>query len=158
VGPDSGATAAEPPPYTGPPPLVPLGALPLGAPPVGDEQLRQVLDRLDVQSAADGARALQTMAATLASGEQVEHLVVGRVRDMPCVVARTGRRLLVVADRPGRPLVESLHPLRTVVSLDPSTATLAVSDGRRVMHVVGVRDLDEAIGLVGSDRVDPAWF
>lgn len=134
---------------------------PSGAPPLGDEHLHRAVDRLDAASVFAAGGALQTAAAALAPGEEVEHLVVGSVQAVPCVVIRSERRLLVVADRPGRPLVESLHPLHTNVSValaEDGTAVVSVSDGRRVMAVGGVRDVEAARLLAGSTRVDPAYF
>jgi hypothetical protein len=91
----------------------------------------------------------------------VERLVVGRAKGLACVVARTDRRLLVVADRAGRPLVESLRPDRTMVGVQRSpdaTVTLVVSDGRRVMRLQQVRETVEAELLAGSSGTGPAYF
>ena len=149
-----------PPPYTGPwPVVVPL--VPSGAPPLGDEHMERAVARLDGVSARDSAGALRIVASALASGEHVERLVAGHVRGMPCVVVRTGRRLLVVVDRSGRPLIESLHPLRSVLGVarrPDGSADVSVSDGRRVMVVNGVSDVSEAELLAGSRTVDPDWF
>ena len=117
--------------------------------------------RLDPRSANEAARALKVVARTLDTGERVERLVVGRAKGLPCVVARTDRRLLVVADRAGRPLVESLHPHQTMVGVDDAddgTVTLVVSDGRRVMRLLGVREVAEAELLVVPDRSGPTYF
>ena len=86
----------------------------------------------------------------------------GWARGMACVVARTERRVLVVVDRPGRPLVESLHPTRTTVSVfrpaGSASASLAVVDGRRVLEVAGVRDEDEAAAISRSGNAGPGYF
>jgi hypothetical protein len=79
----------------------------------------------------------------------VLHLVVGRVKGIACVLARTERRLVVVADRPGRPLVESLHPA-TPVRVQPvedGTAVVVVVDRLRQLRIEGVRDRAEARAL-----------
>ena len=123
--------------------------------------MERAVARLDDVSARDSAGALRIVASALASGEHVERLVAGHVRGMPCVVVRTGRRLLVVVDRSGRPLIESLHPLRSVLDVarrPDGSADMSVSDGRRVMVVNGVSDVSEAELLAGSRTVDPAWF
>jgi hypothetical protein len=78
-----------------------------------------------------------------------------------CVVARTERRVIVVADRPGRPLVESLHPTRTLVTVmpgDDGRIGLSVSDGSRVLRLAGVRDVVEAASLAAPGQPDPGYF
>jgi len=75
------------------------------------------------------------------------------VKDIPCVVVRTERRVLVVADRSGRPVVESMHPQRTSVIAragGDGTVHVTVSDGGREMRLTGVRDATEAESLAGS--------
>ena len=67
----------------------------------------------------------------------------------------------MVADRPGRALVESLHPHQTMVGVqdaDDGTVTVVVSDGRRVMRLEGVHEVAEAELLVGPDRSGPTYF
>lgn len=87
--------------------------------------------------------------------------MVGRAKGLVCAVARTDRRLLIVADRAGRPLVESLRPDKTVVGVQRSpdaTVTLVVSDGRRVMRLQHVRETVEAELLAGSAGSSPSYF
>ena len=89
---------------------------------------------------AQATAALRVTSTSLAAGEVVHRLVVGHAKGLVCVLARTDRRLLVVADRPGRALVESLHPHQTMVGVqdaDDGTVTVVVSDGRRVMRLRG---------------------
>ncbi len=136
-----------------------------GTPSGGDgppaDPLGAARGRLDPRSASQASGALRVAATTLAVGERVERLVAGRAKGLPCVVARTDRRLLVVADRPGRPLVESLHAHQTMVGIedaDDGTVTLVVSDGRRVMRLQGVREVAEAELLVGPDPSGPTNF
>jgi hypothetical protein len=135
---------------------------PSGPDPLVPDPLGPALGRLDPGSAATCAGALRVASGALASGERVERLVAGRAKGLPCVVARTERRLMVVAERPGQPpLVESLHPLQTMVAVEPAadgTIALIVSDGRRVMRLQGVRDRTEAELLAVSHRADPTYF
>ena len=96
---------------------------------------------------------LALLADALAAGEQVRQIALGRAGGFECALARTDRRLLVVADRPGRPFVQSLHPQRTVVHvLGPRAlpATVVVVDGDRRLEVVGVTDRDEADRLAAG--------
>jgi putative ABC transport system permease protein len=96
---------------------------------------------------------LALLADALAAGEQVRQIVLGRAGGFECALARSDRRLLVVADRPGRPFVQSLHPHRTVVHvLGPRAlpATVVVVDGDRRLEVVGVTDRDEADRLAAG--------
>jgi len=57
--------------------------------------------------------------------------------------------------------VESLHPTRTTVSVMAGTGgpvRMAVSDGRRVLEVSGIRDTDQATALARPGRPDPGYF
>jgi len=124
-----------------------------GASDPAQDSLRRAAARLDPLSSGDVAGALRIVGSTLAEGEQVERLVAGRVKDIPCVVVRTERRVLVVADRSGRPVVESMHPQRTSVIAragGDGTVHVTVSDGGREMRLTGVRDATEAESLAGS--------
>ncbi|MFN7968529.1 MAG: ABC transporter permease [Acidimicrobiales bacterium] len=119
------------------------------------------MGRLDARSLAQATAALRVTSTSLAAGEVVHRLVVGHAKGLVCVLARTDRRLLVVADRPGRALVESLHPHQTMVGVqdaDDGTVTVVVSDGRRVMRLEGVHEVAEAELLVGPDRSGPTYF
>ena len=126
--------------------------------------LAEAVRRLGPTSRSDAAPVVLVMAGYLRDGEQVRHLVQGRVRNLVCVVARTDERLLVVVDRPGRPLVESLDPSTVEVRLaptagDPHAVDVVVVDGGRQLAVCGVRDLVEADGLVAAGRPAAAsWF
>jgi hypothetical protein len=64
------------------------------------------------------------------------------------VVATTDRRVLVVADRPHRPVVQSLHPQRTGLSLHRAVVdgplSLVVLDGDRMLELTGVTDVETA--------------
>ena len=112
------------------------------------DRLAASLARLDPRSIRDAAPTFDSLLDTLGPQEQVQHLVQGWTKGLPCVVARTDRRVLVVVSRFPEPLVESLHPTRTKVSLygPPGTdrASLTVVDGRRLLEVTGVRDGAEA--------------
>ena len=78
-------------------------------------------------------------------------LVQGWTKGLLCLVARTDRRVLVVVDRFPEPLVESLHPVRTGISIygPPGTerVSVAVVDGHRLLEVTGIRDGAEAASL-----------
>ena len=127
-----------------------------------DNGLAAAAGRLSRESVRDGAAAFALLGGALAPGEHVDHVVQGWAWGMACVVARTERRVLVVVDRPGRPLVESLHPTRTTVSVfrpaGSASASLAVVDGRRVLEVAGVRDEDEAAAISRSGNAGPGYF
>lgn len=111
-------------------------------------RLDEVLARLDPASVRDAPLALQALARSLAPDEQVEHVVQGWAKGNPCVVARTDRRIVVVLDRFPEPVVESLHPVRTSMTVygPPGTdrVSLAVLDRRRLLEVTGIRDAGEA--------------
>ena len=105
----------------------------------------------------DGGRALSIMAEALADGERVAHVIEGRARGLVSVVARTDRRFLVVVDRLPEPLVQSLHPTATTVSLyrisEDAPLTVAVIDRGRMLEVSGVRDEAEAHGLASTSTL-----
>ena len=66
-------------------------------------------------------------------------------------MARTDRRLLVVAQRPGRMAVESLHPVATGVIVRPGpsgTLVVALIDRGRHLEISDVRDAGAAESLV----------
>ena len=95
--------------------------------------------------------ALDATLASLAPGEEPGAAVVGRVRNWPAVVVRTERRLLVVVDRPGRMVVESLHPFATDVVLrpdGPGAASVLLFDRGRMLEVCDVGDAAAADTLV----------
>jgi len=125
--------------------------------------LAEAVRRLGAASRADAAPVLSVVSGFLGEGEEVRQLVQGRVRSLVCLVARTDRRLLVVADRPGKPLVESLDPaaveLRTAPSAVAGAVDLTVLDGRRRMVVAEVRDPAVAEALVAGDAGGrPSYF
>ena len=111
-------------------------------------RLDDVLARLDPSSVRDAPLALEGLARSLAPDERVDHVVQGWAKGNPCVVARTDRRVVVVLDRFPEPVVESLHPVRTSLTVygPPGTerVSLAVLDRRRLLEVTGIRDANEA--------------
>ena len=117
----------------------------------------EVLRRLDARSVSDAGVTLLSLDAALEPDEEVRHLVQGWAKGLPCVVVRTTRRVLVVVSRFPEPLVDSLHPTRTSISIygPPGTdrVSLAVVDGRRLLEVTGIRDADEAAALCGAPVV-----
>jgi hypothetical protein len=118
--------------------------------------LSAAVGRLRPESVDIGAPALSVMSGALAPGEAVLGVVTGRARGMPCAVAVTDRRILVVADRQPRPVVQSLHPLRT--GLEPlrqvptGPLSLLVRDAGRVLEVTAVGDpeIADALAQPGS--------
>ena len=158
AGPGGGAPAGP----GGGAPAGPGGSGPVEERGRGDEDsLVRAVGRLDRASVEEGAPALAVLGGVLAPGEQVERVVQGRAKGLVCVVARTERRVIVVADRPSRPLVESLHPTRTIVTVlagDDGRVGLSVSDGTRVLRLVGIRDVVEAASLSAPGRPDPGYF
>ena len=138
----SGPSGATPPPPPPPPP--PSSPPPPSFEPPAPEP---------VPDPTPERSALSLLADSLAAGEQVRQCVIGRTSGFECALARTDRRLLVVADRPGRPFVQSLHPQRTVVHvLGPRAlpASVVVVDGDRRLELVGVTDRDEAERLASG--------
>lgn len=146
--PDSG-----PPSVPEGPPSVPQGlpSVPQGAPARGAAGLSPAVGRLDPLTRERWAAVLHSMNAALANGEHVGPLVCGRVHAAPAAVARTDRRLLVVAQRPGRMAVESLHPIATGVIVRPGpggTLVVALIDRGRHLEISDVRDAEAAESLV----------
>ncbi len=137
------------PPAQVPPPFVPSRLPPL--PPVEVQSplapLGAAVGRLDPRSVQPAMGALRAAVGVLVDDERVLRLVTGQAKGLACIVALTDRRLLVVADRPVHPVVESLHPTATAVALfdaDDGSIVIEVSDGRRVMRLYDVWDVAEA--------------
>ena len=138
--------SSVPPPFV-PPPVVPPRFVP---PP---DEPAPTFPGGEPEPVGAAVPALDTLAGALAPGEQVRHVVVGRTSGVECAIARTDRRILVVAARPGRPFVQSLHPTRTVVTvLGPRSlpATVVVIDGTQRLEIVGVADRDQAVRLANG--------
>lgn len=113
--------------------------------------LSSAVARLDPLTRERWSVVLHSMNAALANGEHVGSLVCGRVRAAPAVVARTDRRLLVVAQRPGRMAVESLHPIATGVIVRPRPGGMfkvVLIDRGRHLEMTEVRDAAAADALV----------
>lgn len=114
--------------------------------------LGTVVGHLDPRSVQPAMGALRAAVGALVGDERVLRLVTGQAKGLACAVALTDRRLLVVADRPGQPVVESLHPMATtvvVLDADDASVVVEVSDGRRVMRLYDVWDVSEAQLLAG---------
>lgn len=119
--------------------------------PVASIRLADVLERLDPLTVRDARPALVPLARVLDPDEPVRAMVQGWTKGLLCLVVRTDRRIVVVVDRFPEPLVESLDPTRTGISIfgAPGTDRLSVSvvDGQRLLEVSGVRDRAEALAL-----------
>jgi hypothetical protein len=111
-------------------------------------------DRLDPLTVREAGAVLSPLARALEPDEHIEHLAQGWSKGLMCLVARTDRRVIVIVDRFPEPLVESLHRVRTDITVygPPGTdrVSLAVVDGRRLLELTGVRDRAEAAALAGS--------
>ncbi len=121
--------------------------------------LEEPLARLSPQSVIDAAPLLPTLASTLQPGETIASMVQGWAKGLACVIARTDKRVIVVVNRFPEPLVESLHPTRTGVSLygPPGVGhvSVAVVDGRRLLEVSGVHDRGQAMALRSDTSPTP---
>lgn len=91
------------------------------------------------------------LVAQLEGEEHVINMVQGWVKGLPCLVARTEDRLLVLVSRFPEPLVQSLraHAIGISTYGPPNIATVSMSivDGRRMLDVNGIRDRPEAIAM-----------
>lgn len=80
--------------------------------------------------------------------------MTGWVRGVPCAVARTATRWVVVAARFPEPVVESLPVGAVEVSSygapGAPTVSLAIVHRRRVLEITGVRDVAAARSLVAT--------
>lgn len=119
--------------------------------PVAQLRLGEVLSRLDPASVRDAVPVLLAFAQALEPDEAVHHLAQGWAKGSVCLVASTDRRLVVVVARHPEPLIETLDPTSTAISLygPPGTdrVSLAVVDGRRLLEVTGIRDSAEAAAM-----------
>jgi hypothetical protein len=130
---------------------------PVEAARITDETLADAVRRLDPNTVLQGAGSLSRAGLALAPGEWVSTVVCGQVRGWPATVVRTDRRILVVVDRPSRPIVESLHPIATGVSLEADVAagrfTVALVDRGRRLELHGVVELAAAEALLQRDAL-----
>ncbi len=125
-------------------------------PPVDDAQRRSaelsaLVAMLNTESVMRSTEALTGLGQALAPGESLGGVACGRVKAWPAAVGRTDRRLLVVVDRPGRPAIESLHPVATNVLVRPGvggTVILVLVDQGRMLEVTDVVDSAAAEALV----------
>ncbi len=96
------------------------------------------------------------MGESLAEGEHLGALVVGRVKSWPAALGRTDRRLLLVVDRSERLAVESLHPHATTVMVRPGvsgTVTVVLVDRGRLLEVTEVVDSRAAESLMAREAL-----
>jgi hypothetical protein len=130
---------------------------PVEAARITDETLANAVRRLDPNTVLQGAGSLSRAGLALAPGEWVSTVVCGHVREWPATVVRTDRRILVVVDRPSRPIVESLHPIATGVSLEADAAagrfTVVLVDRGRRLEVRGVMELPAAEALLQREEL-----
>jgi hypothetical protein len=124
---------------------------------ITDETLADAVRRLDPNTVLQGAGSLSRAGLALAPGEWVSTVVCGHVREWPATVVRTDRRILVVVDRSSRPIVESLHPIATGVSLEADAAagrfTVVLMDRGRRLEVHGVLELPAAEALLQREEL-----
>ncbi len=119
-------------------------------------ELSAALAALDPETVRMAATALNGVGGALAVGEHVGAVVCGRVKSWPAAVSRTDRRLLVVVDRPGRLLFESLHPVATAVSLRPGvggSVILVLVDQGRLLELTDVSDVLAAEALLTREAL-----
>ncbi|MCB1256797.1 MAG: FtsX-like permease family protein, partial [Microthrixaceae bacterium] len=115
------------------------------------ERLSEIAGRLDPASLVDSGPLLEMLADQLANGESVANMVQGWVKSLPCLVARTDKRVIVLVSKFPEPLVQSLELSKAGLSIfgPPGLATvsMAVIDNRRLLEVIGIRDRAEAMAM-----------
>jgi len=122
-------------------------------------RLEPSIDQLDPGSVDAAAVALAALARSLGAEERLSGVVTGWVRGVPCAVARTERRWVVVAARFPEPVVESLPTDRVDVALygapGASTVSLTIVHRRKLLEVTGVADVRAAAALVDRSGSAP---
>ncbi len=128
-------------------------------------RLEPSIDDLNPASVDDGAVALTGLARCLDAGEHLRGVVTGWVRGVPCAVARTDDRWVIVAARFPEPVVESLPADRVEVALygapGASTVSLTIVHRRKLLEVTSVRDVSVATALVegpGAQQRSAGYF
>ena len=115
------------------------------------ERLSEIASRLDPASLVDSGPLLEILADQLADGESVANMVQGWVKSLPCLVARTEKRVIVLVSKFPEPLIQSLELSKAGLSIfgPPGLATvsMAVIDNRRLLEVIGIRDRAEAMAM-----------
>lgn len=119
--------------------------------------LAALVGRLDPASVVDAGPLLVLLDEQLKAGEMVERLVQGWVKGLPCVVADTGERVVVLVSKFPDPLIQSLNRSSAGVSIfgppNLATVSMAVIDGNRLLEVIGIRDREEALTM--AKKADP---
>lgn len=114
-------------------------------------QLADFRERLDPASLVDAGPLLAMLAEQLRDGETVLNMVQGWVKSLPCVVARTDDRVIVLVSKFPEPLIQSLELSKVGLSIfgppNMATVSMAVIDGRRLLEVIGIRDRSEALAM-----------
>lgn len=125
----------------------------VGPTPEVPDRLVHIAARLDPISLADGGPLLGLLVDQLGDIEVVENMVQGWVKGLPCVVARTDMRTLVLVSRFPKPLVQSLRNNKVSMSTygpaNIGTVSMSIVHGKRVLEVIGIRDRAEAAAMVG---------
>lgn len=113
----------------------------------------------------DAGVALTALARSLGAEERILGIVTGWVQGVPCAVARTEARWVVVAARFPQPLVESLPADRVEAALygvpGASTVSLTIVHRRKLLEVTGVRDVAMATAMAegpGPQRRGGGYF
>jgi hypothetical protein len=140
-------------------PATPGPGVPRAAAGDAERRAAELSDRtrlLDQDSVHRSSRALTGMGESLAEGEHLGALVVGRVKSWPAALGRTDRRLLLVVDRSERLAVESLHPHATTVMVRPGvsgTVTVVLVDRERLLELAEVVDSRAAESLMAREAL-----
>jgi hypothetical protein len=111
--------------------------------------------RLGNGSRKTGRVVFAVAGAVLDDGEVVECTVQGRVGGEPAIAVLTGKRLLLVVERPWKPVVESI-PVDANLTVQGErtdrTARLTFVASGRPMPVEGIPDQDIAVELAQRIR------
>lgn len=137
----------------------------VGPDPTVPDRLVPVAARLDPISLADGGPLLDLLVQQLGDIEIVENMVQGWVKGLPCVVARTDLRTIVLVSRFPAPLVQSLRNNKVSISTygpaNTGTVSMSIVHGKRVLEVIGIRDRAEVAAMVGpraGSKVDRSSY
>lgn len=124
-----------------------------GPEPTVPERLVHIAARLDPISLADGGPLLDLLVDQLGEIEVVENMVQGWVKGLPCIVARTDLRTIILVSRFPTPLVQSLRNNKVAMSTygpaNIGTVSMSIVHGKRVLEVIGIRDRAEVAAMIG---------
>lgn len=124
------------------------------------DSLAAVTARMDRISIADSGPLLDLLNDRLDYAEVVQNLIQGWVKGLPCLVARTDSRMMILVSKFPEPMIQSLRMDQVSVSTygpaNAATTSVHIVHGKRMMEIIGVRDRSEVVAMIEATSTDPS--